>query len=235
MNTLKKINFFGDSILKGVQIHPDTGRYHVDCHIDTTAISAVFGGEIENFSSFGCTVVRGRRQIEKFLANDGKCDAIIMNYGGNDCDYHWNEIAANPDSDHSPHVPLDQFERLYYELIDFVKREGIIPILCTLTPLEPQRFHDWFCRDLDKGVIVKWLDGINSIYRHQENYSRRVEKIARVAKVPLVDLRGAMLGYPRAGQLLCEDGTHVNTQGQQVLTRTFADFFNTQNGGTANV
>ena len=225
MKTLNKINFFGDSILKGVQIHPDTGRYHVDCHINTALIAEKFGGEIENFSSFGCTVIRGRRQIEKFFANNGQCDAIVMNYGGNDCDYNWGEIAANPEGVHTPNVPINEFEELYHQLIDLVKSAGVTPILCTLTPLEPQRFLDWFCRDLDKEVVLQWLDGVNSIYRHQENYSRRVEKIARSANVPLVDLRGAMLAYPRAGQLLCEDGTHVNTQGQQVITDTFADFF----------
>lgn len=224
MEITKKVGVYGDSILKGVQINPVNMRYHVDNHIDIDMISRENDIEIENFSKFGCTVTKAETIVTGNLEKGILCDTIIMDLGGNDCDFKWNEVAENPDAEHKPNTPIDIFAETYHKIIKMLKENNILPILTTLPPLEPQRFFDWFCKGLNKENVLKWLGSVNTIYRYQEMYSREVEKIACEENVPLVDLRGAFLKNFRVDNLLCEDGTHPNTEGQKVITSAFMDF-----------
>lgn len=228
MKIYRKIEVFGDSILKGIQINPQNMRYHVDNNIDIAGIEATHSLSIRNFSKFGCTVTKGLSLIEKRLKTDEAfCDAIIMDYGGNDCDYNWKEVAERPDDEHLPNTPLDIFIDTYQKIIKLLKEKGIRPILTTLPPLDAQRFFDWFCNGLNKANVLKWLEGVESIYRWQEHYSRTVEKIAAETNTLLVDVRGAFLNHGRVKRFLCEDGTHPNTEGQKIITGAFLDFIET--------
>ncbi|HOO27345.1 MAG TPA: SGNH/GDSL hydrolase family protein [Lachnospiraceae bacterium] len=218
------IGVYGDSILKGIQINPTNQKYCVNNHIDMETLSKKYAFQIKNYSSFGCTVTKGKNMLKKGLAKNMECDAIVMDYGGNDCDYNWKNISEDPAGDYLPNTPIELFQETYYDIIDTLKKRGILPILTTLPPLEPQKFFNWFCRDLNKDNILMWLGEIKHIYDHQESYSKVVEKIARDTQVPLVDLRGAFLKSENVNTLLCEDGTHPNTSGQKVITSAFNNF-----------
>lgn len=217
------VRIYGDSILKGIQVNPINQKYYINNNIDVEKISETYPMQIKNYSSFGCTVTKGRSMLKKGLENIG-CDAIVMDYGGNDCDYNWKAISETPYANHSPNTPIELFAETYYDIIDTLKKKGILPILTTLPPLEPQRFFNWFCRDLNKNNILLWLGEIKNIYHHQENYSKTIEKIALDSQVPLVDLRGEFLKAGNVSGLLCEDGTHPNTSGQKVITSSFQNF-----------
>lgn len=221
---IKNISLFGDSILKGIQINPINNKYYVNNQIDLEMLSKKYSLEIKNYSSFGCTVSKGSNLLEKRFEKNLSCDAIIMDFGGNDCDYNWSEISKDPFGVHSPNTPLEVFEEIYIDIIDRLMKKGIMPILTTLPPLEPQRFFEWFCKDLNKKNILMWLGEIKNIYTHQENYSKVVEKIAKIKKVPLIDLRTAFIKAGNVKELLCEDGTHPNSLGQKVISNSFNEF-----------
>ncbi|MBC7960248.1 MAG: SGNH/GDSL hydrolase family protein [Vallitaleaceae bacterium] len=224
MDKILNVGLFGDSILKGVQINPINKKYYVCNNIELDILSQKYGLQIKNYSSLGCTVTRGREVLKRRLENNVECDAIIMDYGGNDCDYNWKAISENPQDEHNPNTPLELFTETYCGIIDTLKSKGILPILTTLPPLQPQKFFDWFCRDLNKNIVLKWLGEINRIYTHQENYSKAVEKIALETQVPLVDLRGAFMKHGDIDALLCEDGTHPNTLGQKIISNSLSNF-----------
>ena len=225
MDIVKKIIVYGDSILKGVQINKENKRYFVDNNIDTDAIGEKFDLNIENLSKFGCTLPKGSKLIEKALENGLNCDALIMDFGGNDCDFNWKEVSDNPDKDHQPHTPLDIFIKTYKDIIAKLKDAGILPILTNLPPIEPHKYFNWFTSNgLNKENIMKWLGNVSTIYRYQENYSRSVEKIAVETDCPLVDLRGAFLKHRRIDDYLCEDGIHPNTAGQKLIEDAFSAF-----------
>ena len=224
MDIERRIEVFGDSILKGIQINPANRRYYTDNHIDIDAIGRAHELVIHNNSRFGCTITKGLESLQKSLASGLKCTAVVMNYGGNDCDFNWKAISENPGGEHRPNTPIDLFAETYRKIIELLRSNNILPVLANLPPLEPQRFFDWFCAGLDKTGVMGWLGGINTIYRFQESYSRMVETIAREEGTPLVDIRGAFLKCRRIGHLLCEDGTHPNTEGQRVITDVFFDF-----------
>ena len=225
MEVRRKIEVFGDSLLKGIQLNPESMRYHVDNHIDVEGIEKTHSLSIKNYSKFGCTITKGYVFIQKRLQTDEVfCDAIVMDYGGNDCDFNWKEIAEKPDDEHLPNTPLDTFIDTYYKIICLLKEKGIRPILTNLPPVDAQRFFDWFCNGLDKANILKWLGGVESIYRWQENYSKTIEQIAIETNTLLVDIRGAFLKHRRIKRFLCKDGTHPNTEGQKIITEAFFEF-----------
>lgn len=221
---LHEIQVVGDSILKGVQLNAETGKYVTENHIDDRRIADAYALEIENHSHFGCTIVKAAKLLERMLQRGLRCDAVVMDFGGNDCDYKWAQIAADPDGVHLPAVPIEEFTQWYKKVIDMLRQHGILPILTTLPPLEPQRFFDWWCRDLNKENVLHWLGGVVNIYAHQEKYSRAVEDVARAEQVPIVDIRRAFLEHGHIDELLCADGTHPNSKGQQVITRAFEEF-----------
>ena len=225
MNIQKRVEIFGDSLLKGVQLNPENLRYHIDNNIDVERIEKTYFLNIKNFAKFGCTVTKGLTLIEKRLkANEPFCDAIVMDFGGNDCDHNWQAVSERPDDKHLPYTPLDVFVETYHKIITLIKKNGIRPILTTLPPLDSQKFFHWFCKGLDKEIVLKWLGDVHIIYRWQETYSRTVEKIAAETNTLLVDLRGAFLKQRHLDLLLCEDGTHPNTEGQKIITQAFLEF-----------
>ncbi len=226
LNKMMNIGVYGDSILKGIQINPENKKYYVNNNIDVDILSEKYSIQIKNYSSFGCTVTKGRNMLKKGLEKNIRCDAILMDYGGNDCDYNWKAISENPEGIYSPNTPIEIFKETYCDIIDMLKKKGILPILTTLPPLEPQSFFNWFCRDLNKKNILIWLGEIKNIYYHQESYSKMIERIALEKQTPIVDLRAEYIKSGKEKELLCEEGTHPNTLGQKVIELSFNNFAN---------
>lgn len=225
MDIQKRVEVYGDSVFKGIQINPQNMRYHVDNNIDIKMIAKKFFLDIRNFSKFGCTITKGITLINKRLkGNEPFCDAIIMNFGGNDCNFDWKAISERPEDKHLPNTPLDDFVDIYSKIIELLKEKGIRPIITTLPPLDAQKFFHWFCKSLNKVNVLKWLGSVDAIYRWHENYSRTVEKIAAETNTLLVDLRSAFLKHRSLKCLLCADGMHPNTEGQRIITQAFLEF-----------
>lgn len=224
MKCVSQIQVLGDSILKGIQVEPATGRYVTRNEIGIPGLERDFGLTIRNGSHFGATVVKGGQLLDRLLERGTPCDAVVMDFGGNDCDFRWAQVAADPEGEHQPNVPLPEFLQRYREMIVRLRLHGIVPVLTTLPPLEPERFFRWWCGKLDQAAVRRWLGGISNIYAHQENYSRAVEQLAQETQTPLVDIRGAFLSHGHVEQLLCEDGTHPNSAGQFLIGEAFREF-----------
>lgn len=224
MERCRQVTLLGDSILKGIQVDLDSRRYHTQNELNTQALESEFQLSIHNDAHFGATVRKGSRLLDRMLERKLPCDLLVMDFGGNDCDFRWKEIAEAPTEAHQPNVPLPEFIELYRAMLRKVKARGIRPILTNLPPLDSQRFFDWWCGELDKDAVLRWLGDVGNIYAWQERYSRAVERLAREENVPLVDVRGAFLDHGHLEQVLCADGTHPNSQGQALITRAFQDF-----------
>ncbi len=225
MAMYKNIELLGDSILQGVQINPVNKHYYTKNEIDTQMLCKKFDCSIKNNSRFGCTVIKGKKLLNNMLSSGFHCDALVMDFGGNDCDYKWKDIAENPNGVFEPNTPLPLFIEEYRSMIRDLKEHEIVPILTTLPPLEPQLFFDWWCRTLNKENVIKWLKTITQIYVHQENYSKQIEILAREEQVKLIDIRKEFLNYGAISDLICEDGTHPNSEGQKLITKAFDEFF----------
>ena len=224
MEQCRQVTLLGDSILKGIQVDLGSRRYHSQNEMNGGALESEFQLSVRNDAHFGATVRKGSRLLDRILERKLPCDLLVMDFGGNDCDFRWKEIAENPDGEHQPNVPLPEFVEQYREMIRRIRSHGIRPILTNLPPLDCGRFFNWWCGDLDREAVLRWLGDVGNIYAWQERYSRAVERLAREENVPLVDVRGAFLDHGHLEQTLCADGTHPNTLGQGLITRAFQDF-----------
>lgn len=214
---------FGDSVAKGVIYDEARSRYTFLKDSFINLFSSTRQIPVKNLARFGCTTTRGKQLLEKHKEQLSQYDYIIMEFGGNDCNFNWEEISRQPEKDHMPAVPSSQFKETYASMLKEIKEYGSCPILLSLPPLNQQRFFDWICRGLNRENIMKWLGDINYIYRWQEAYNLILFQLAQEHHVPLVDIRKIFLENRHYGELLCIDGMHPSRQGHALISSALAD------------
>lgn len=215
------ICILGDSIAKGVLFDAQRNRYAIAKENIGKQITQVIGNSVTNLSKFGCTVTDGLVRFEKQKDVLQDCRTVLMNFGGNDSDFLWQEISAAPDELHKPKTPIDFFEQTYLKLIERVRKCGLTPILLNLPPVDHTRYFAWISRELNADNILKWLGGTSEfIYRWHEQYNVAVHKIAQTANVKLIDIRSAFLQRRDYSHLLSDDGIHPNETGHALIAGT---------------
>lgn len=213
---------FGDSVARGIVLD-ESGRYAPIRDSFGACAADRLGFGLVNKSRFGCTVTKGFEVVKNFLATlrDLPPSVGILEFGGNDCDFRWDEIAAQPHGTHEPATPLAGFRRVYGEMIAALRARGIEPILLTLPPLDAERYFAWFTRGgLDRDAILSWLGDVQHIYRWHERYNDAVWKTALDSKCRIVDVRGAFLGTRDYREYMCADGIHPNREGHRLIEGT---------------
>ena len=123
MGLLHKIQIYGDSILKGIELDY-TEKYIVPKESGWQYLEEEYPLAIVNRAKFGCTITKGLDQLSKALSKGLTCDAVVLEYGGNDCDYHWPDISANPHGEHLPNTPLPLFISSCREMIHLLKKRN---------------------------------------------------------------------------------------------------------------
>ena len=115
-----KVGIFGDSILKGVQVEGSGGRYVVNDFLGFSAIASRAGLSVENFSKFGCTITKAWSYIQKMFKRID-ADMVFMDFGGNDCDFNWDEVSRKPLEVHRPRTDYYDFVNTYNDVVDYIK------------------------------------------------------------------------------------------------------------------
>ncbi len=229
MNKGYNLDIFGDSIMKGVLLDDSTQRYVLSSCSPSAEFAKETNVDVNNRSVFGCTVTKGSKLVSSAIEK-GKMgeDLVLIEYGGNDCNYNWKDISEQPDIFHDPVTPLKLFEKLYSELIESVKSVGATPIIMSLPPIDAQKYFNWITKDgLSAANILKWLGDVQMIYRFQELYSNAISKIAYKTNSLFIDVRSYFLDKHNYGELLCSDGIHPNSEGQKLITQAMTDFYKT--------
>ncbi len=220
MNLVKQIQVYGDSIMKGILLDKENGRYYPMKQDDTRLMAENLDIVVNNRSKFGCTIEKGWQQLQKSMEKGLKCDIVLLEYGGNDCDYDWEKVAASPEAAHEPHIPLRRFETIYKEMLLALKQNGITPVVMSLPPIDGERYFNWITRNgLSRENILHFLGDVQMIYRYQEMYSLAATKLAFETGALYADVRSAFLDrrdYKRA--FICEDGIHPNENGHRLIS-----------------
>ncbi len=214
-----RIDVWGDSILKGIVLDEKDGRYRVHEDNCVAKFAAITGAAITNHASFGMTVGKAFERIQRALSRrvPGKDDVVLLEYGGNDCDFLWAEISENPEGRHFPKTPIDRFGGLLQSIIDLFRSLKIEPVLMSLPPLEPARYFAWLSRGLNIDSIRSWLGDASRIYRWQEAYNDVVCQTANRNGLLLLDVRRDFLISENYGSMMCADGIHPNASGQNSI------------------
>ena len=223
---MNNIFAFGDSIMKGIvmntsQIGEGTVKYIISDQGFVNRVGNSGGISIRNLSRFGSTILGGLNNLDRHLREIKPGDRVVLEFGGNDCNFDWKAISANPMAVHSPEVSLSQFHNLYVRLIEKVRAAGAIPILLSLPALLPQRFFDFVSKGLNKENILKWLGGdINYISNWHEQYNLEVFKLASQYHVEVIDITSIFLERRTLGDYYCADGMHPNEAGHALIAET---------------
>lgn len=220
-----KVLISGDSISKGVILDEDKMKYSISKMNYVSLVQKKLNGIIDNTSKFGNTVIKGFTKLKNDIVKE-KPDVVIIEYGGNDCDFRWNEIAEDPDKEYEPNTNIEVFEKTLTEGINMLNKKSIVPVLLTLPPLNADSYFKWVCKNdpnAEKNVL-KWLGSKSKIYYWQEKYNEAIIKIAKKTKTRYIDIRSAFLSQPDFRKFICADGIHPNQEGHKLIADKIVEF-----------
>lgn len=215
----------GDSISKGVIYDEVKSKYLILEDNYVSLLQSKLKGIVHNTAKFGNTLLKGVSRLKNDVVKDNP-DIVLIEYGGNDCDFNWDEIAVNPEALHSPKTDFNVFKSNLKDTIDFLKSNHIKPVLMTLPPLNADMYFKWVSKNnpLAETNILKWLGSVTKIYWWQERYNSLIIKVAEETSTIWIDIRGAFLEHPDFSKFLCLDGIHPNKDGHRIIADKVLDF-----------
>src|SRR5574344_655309 len=226
-----KVCAFGDSVLKGIVFDKKTEKYQEIENNFANLSCSTFGVPITNFGKFGSTIDTVEKSFLRYYDRLKDYKYIVFECGGNDCDYNWKGIAETPDQDHYPRCTIEQFTEQYTFLIQKVKEMGKVPILLSLPPIDAERYLNTLSKTLNKGNILKWLEGyVQHITNWHERYNLEVFKIARENGVDIIDITSVFLDMKDYRKCLCDDGIHPNEEGHTLIAETIKKYIENRFG-----
>ncbi len=220
---INSVCIFGDSVAKGVVFDAMKNKYSLLKESFANIVGRQQNISILNFARFGCTISLGKEILKRHECELERFDYTILEFGGNDCDYNWAEVARDPFSEHLCNTPILQFREKYRELISRVLQSGGNPVLMNLPPIDAKRYFRWISKGLNKKNILAFLGEVDFIYRWQEMYSVAVEDLAAEKKIPLIDIRSEFLSKRNLGDYICEDGIHPNDKGHLLISKAIRE------------
>ena len=221
---METIAAFGDSVLKGVIYENE--HYRVADTSFQKICEDSFGITVENKARFGSTITRGEKIFEKNLELIRECSGqyVILEFGGNDCDFNWKEISEDPDRKHLPMSTIDNFTSTYVEIINAIQDMGKIPVLLSLPPIDSSRYFRHISRGLSGENIMKWMRNDKQyITNWHERYNIEIFKMAIACQVPVIDITSIFLEKKNYSRYLCEDGIHPNEEGHKLIARAIEE------------
>ena len=227
---METIAAFGDSVLKGVIYENE--HYRVADTSFQKICEDSFGITVENKARFGSTITRGEKIFEKNLELIRECSGqyVILEFGGNDCDFNWKEISENPDRKHLPMSTIDNFTSTYVEIINAIQDLGKIPVLLSLPPIDSSRYFRHISRGLSGENIMKWMRNDKQyITNWHERYNIEIFKMAIACQVPVIDITSIFLEKKNYSRYLCEDGIHPNEEGHKLIARAIEEHVRRKN------
>lgn len=224
LNMIKKVQVWGDSVLKGIIYDEKRNRYkRLE---EKTAIDKIaeLGMDVINKTKFGMTAPKAKDLMMKELQKGIDAQMAIIEFGGNDCDFKWKEVAENPEKEHSPNTTLEMFKACITDMVQALRQYNITPVLVNLPPIHSQKYFNWISRGLNQNAISRWLGDIELIYRHHESYSVAIMNLAKRMSCDLIDVRSPFLQKRDYYNYLCEDGIHPNEKGHKLINQIMSEY-----------
>lgn len=218
-NGINSIAAYGDSILKGAITGTASGQLFEIIKENSLALAAdALRLALNNRSVFGSIALKTQKRLNRDLAEGRGADLAILESGGNDSDYDWAQVNETPDAPHNMRTPIEDFVRIFDEMIDDCRQNCVTPLVMTLPPLADERWFAHISRNADKNRILHFLRGDrHKPYRNQELYNLRLVDLCRVKNVQVVDMRRTLLQHEDFLSLMCKDGIHPNREGYRFM------------------
>ena len=216
------IRIYGDSLMKAT-VPDENNHYHfcIDSYLQRFDQLPV---HIHNCARFGATVEKGSAILDRDLQRGVDCDYALLEFGGNDCNFNWSEIAAEPEKEHLPKTELPHFIDTLSSMADKLISRGIRPILMTLPPIDAKRYLDFLTRDgISRANILKWLGDTDMIYRFHELYSHAISSLAVKKDLLCIDIRSLILPDHNFHNMISSDGIHPSKPGYDFIFQRLYD------------
>lgn len=211
---MKKLIIVGDSILKGVTFN---GQKYQLCQEHNFDFLSQRGITVGNYSKMGATVTTGLSILKRKLTPDEKDTTVLFSFGGNDCDYDWAKVSADPDGAFLPNTPQDTYIDAYRDAIRTAQNSGARVAITSLLPIDAERYMEHIAKGNSYDNILRWLGDVGRLYRWQEYYSNLSCTLARAFGCQLVDLRSEFLKVKNFRTLLGGDGIHPTQAGHDII------------------
>lgn len=215
---------FGDSVAKGVVLDNTKNRHGLLKNCFAHQLADIFSLTVTNYAKFGCTVTKGLELLKKHLSQVRDYDYVVLEFGGNDCDFDWAEVAKAPEAPQHSKTPLDVFVKTYREMVHLIRQNGGSPLMLSLPPIDAIRYFDWISQGLDRDAILQFLGDKEHIYRWHEMYNVAVYRIACEEQVPVIDITTDFLEMCDYQSCICDDGIHPNEKGHKLITKQIVRF-----------
>lgn len=218
-----KLVALGDSIMKGVLVESEgeRSRYSLADKSIVECCAEKLGGESLNLGKMGCTIEAGERILDRYLDKMSGARYVLLEYGGNDSDYNWQEIAEAPEKEHFPRTRLEVFEEVYERVINKIKAMGAIPLVLSLPPMDAERYFAFFSQKWEEDFranVMRWLGGsTNTIMSGHELYNLATMRVAQRTGAQWIDVTSGLLKDHNYRAYLCDDGIHPNERGQRMI------------------
>jgi lysophospholipase L1-like esterase len=215
----------GDSISKGVIYDSERLRYATLKESFVNIVAESIKGTVYNAGRFGSTIIRGVSKMYNDIVNNTP-DIVLIEFGGNDCDFNWDAVANDPNIDHKPNTDMPTFRKTLLDMISTLKNSDILPVLMTLPPLDPKKYFKWIAKGdpASERNILHWLGSEERIFTWHNSYNEMIVDIASETKTLLIDVRAEFLKYSDYSRFLCTDGIHPNVDGHSLIANVFLNF-----------
>lgn len=174
------------------------------------------GIEVENNCKMGATIDEGFEIVKSTLDDCDSDTVVLLEYGGNDCNFNWAEVSDNPNGEFLPNTPEEKFTETYLKIVKYAREKGAKVAICTLVPIDSQKFMNWVSKGLNYDNILHWLGDVERISRWQEYYSRLSERVAEMAHCHILDLR-SIFKDRSIKDLVGIDGMHPSAEGHTLI------------------
>ena len=128
----------------------------------------------------GVHVDRHNRWLDRRLRGVKKDDLVVLEYGGNYCNFDWAAISSNPDIDHRPLLSFGQFREFYANAITKCQAIGARVALLTLPTQQRIAFNMRYYDEMTYEEIAA-VTGKN-VGTLKTNYHYASEKIRKYIK-----------------------------------------------------
>ena len=209
---------YGDSIARGVIYDEEKQKHSLLLESFTNLLRVHLKGVVYNAAKFGSTIVEGLHRLQDDVLKR-KPDIVLIEFGGNDCDYHWDRIVENPSGGFQPNTNCSTFYDLLSGLVKKLDSMKIVPVLVSLPPLDPDKYFRWISHNSDQAGknILQFIGNVSHIYSWHERYNAAILRVAEETRTRLIDIRSAFLQKDDYTKLICMDGIHPNREGHKVI------------------
>ncbi len=217
-----RIVCFGDSVTRGITFLK--GRLRIVKESYPAILQQLIGegnGEVLNKGVFNDNSTLMVERLESDVIEQ-QPDFVLVEVGGNDCNFDWAEVAKRPDEDHEPIVLLNDYLNNLRQIVENVTNAGITPILMTVLPLDPVRYYAQIMLLHGKN-IAHWIATCGGIEHWHGNYNRQLRNLMKEMNVLSIDLRSRFKQAGNLDDLLSDDGIHPSRAGYKAMAEIIRD------------